>query len=199
MKSERIGKICPETGEIIPCRPKRKAEPVNNLSADIAPEATATRTNTGGTDLLEWAGRTSGLDAKVRAAFSGSEDPFGCPLLGDDLGLDETGMPRLFQALANDVEDGSPVFALDSTTTSSHSRNLDPYIRDGFNKAGDSLAAYKLVTFYSIASRLPVSFEMQPGNISDVSCVTNAIKRAQSYPGFFMLGPERTGYFSLSD
>ena len=41
----------------------------------------------GGTDLLEWAGRTSGLDAKVRAAFSGSEDPFGCPLLGDDLGL----------------------------------------------------------------------------------------------------------------
>ena len=105
MKSERIGKICPETGEIIPCRPKRKAEPVNNLSADIAPEATATRTNTGGTDLLEWAGRTSGLDAKVRAAFSGSEDPFGCPLLGDDLGLDETGMQRLFQALANDVED----------------------------------------------------------------------------------------------
>ena len=48
---------------------------MNNLSADIAPEATATRTNTGGTDLLEWAGRTSGLDAKVRAAFSGSEDP----------------------------------------------------------------------------------------------------------------------------
>ena len=92
---------------------------MNNLSADIAPEATATRTNTGGTDLLEWAGRTSGLDAKVRAAFSGSEDPFGCPLLGDDLGLDETGMQRLFQALANDVEDGSPVFALDSTTTSS--------------------------------------------------------------------------------
>lgn len=83
---------------------------MNNLSADIAPEATATRTNTGGTDLLEWAGRTSGLDAKVRAAFSGSEDPFGCPLLGDDLGLDETGMQRLFQALANDVEDGSPVF-----------------------------------------------------------------------------------------
>lgn len=127
---------------------------MNNLSADIAPEATATRTNTGGTDLLEWAGRTSGLDAKVRAAFSGSEDPFGCPLLGDDLGLDETGMQRLFQALANDVEDGSPVFALDSTTTSSHSRNLDPYIRDGFNKAGDSLAAYKLVTFYE---SLPVS------------------------------------------
>lgn len=218
VKSERIGKICPETGEIIPCRPKRKAEPVNNQSADIAPKATATRTSTGGTDLLEWAGRTSGLDAKVRAAFSAEGiaqkilsvarywvmtglavnrigtwqlthdlpylpgmTPDICYALFDDLGLNETGMQRLFQALANDVEEGSPVFALDSTTTSSHSKNLEPYIRDGFNKAGDGLATYKLVTFYSIASRLPVSFEMQPGNISDVSCVTNAIKRAQSY------------------
>lgn len=221
LKSERIGKICPETGKIIPCRSKRKAASATNSAPQAAVPATetaATRKNTGGIDLLEWAGRTSGLDAKIGAAFASEGmaqkilsvarywvmtglavnrigtwqlthdlpylpgmTPDICYSLFDELGLDEAGMQKLFRALANDVEDGSPILAFDSTTTSSHSKNLEPYIRDGFNKAGDGLCTYKLVTFYSIASRLPVSFEMQPGNISDVSCVANAIKRAQSY------------------
>ena len=53
--------------------------------------------------------------------------------------------------------------------------------RQGFNKAGDGLDAFKLMTFYSVDSRLPVSFEIQPGNIPDVSSVLNSIKRAKSY------------------
>ena len=40
---------------------------------------------------------------------------------------------------------------------------------------------YKIITFYSLDSGLPVSFELQPGNIPDVISLVNAVPRAKAY------------------
>ena len=43
------------------------------------------------------------------------------------------------------------------------------------------LDIYKIITFYSLDSGLPVSFELQPGNIPDVISLVNAVPRAKAY------------------
>ena len=219
LKSERIGKIDPETNQIVPCRPKRKKnEPTQAAEPVAADNPSATRARTGLSDLFDWAGKSSGLEECVRHSFNAGGDadkilsvarylvatgdpvnridswqldhdvpyrpglsPDVCYELFDQVGLNETGMQSLFARLAHLSEEGSSVLAFDSTTTSSYSQNLEPYIRSGFNKAGDNLHTFKLCTFYSVFSRLPVAFEMQPGNLADVTCMKNAIKRVQSY------------------
>ena len=40
---------------------------------------------------------------------------------------------------------------------------------------------YKIITFCSLDSGLPVSFELQPGNIPDVISLVNAVPRAKAY------------------
>ena len=219
LKSERIGKIDPETNQIVPCRPKRKKnEPTQAAEPVAADNPSATRARTGLSDLFDWAGKSSGLEECVRHSFNAGGDadkilsvarylvatgdpvnridfwqldhdvpyrpglsPDVCYELFDQVGLNETGMQSLFARLAHLSEEGSSVLAFDSTTTSSYSQNLEPYIRSGFNKAGDNLHTFKLCTFYSVFSRPPVAFEMQPGNLADVTCMKNAIKRVQSY------------------
>jgi len=109
-----------------------------------------------------------------------SEDS--CYELFNVLGNDETGNQRLFRTLAAIGGDKQVVLAFDSTTISSYAKgDMTPLARQGFSKEGDGLDTFKLITFYSVTSRLPVSFEMQPGNIPDVSSVLSAIKRAESY------------------
>lgn len=111
-----------------------------------------------------------------------SEDT--CYNLFEDLGKDEAGTQALFKALVGIAGTESPVLALDSTTVSTYSESdegLKPFARAGYNKERDGLDTFKLTTFYSVDSNLPVSFELQPGNIPDVSSVFNGIRRAQSY------------------
>lgn len=108
-----------------------------------------------------------------------------CYELFDILGLNEAGMQRLFANLAEIGEaDGKGIIAFDSTTVSSYSDpdgDIKPFARAGLNKAGDGLDTFKLLTFYSIGSRLPISFELQPGNIADVSSLLNAVKRLKVF------------------
>lgn len=40
---------------------------------------------------------------------------------------------------------------------------------------------YKIITFYSLDSGLPVSFELQPSNIPDIISLVNAVPRAKAY------------------
>ena len=68
-----------------------------------------------------------------------------------------------------------------STSHSVYGNGLKPYARQGFNKDGDGLDIYKIITFYSLDSGLPVSFELQPGNIPDVISLVNAVPRAKAY------------------
>ncbi len=66
--------------------------------------------------------------------------------------------------------------AYDSSTISTYSEKQNE-ARYGFNKAHDGLKTIKLLTLYSIESRQPVAFIKQPGNLPDVTSVTNAINQ----------------------
>lgn len=98
-----------------------------------------------------------------------------CYDLFHELGLDESGSQSLFRELARTAgNDEQPAIAFDSTSHSVYGNGLKPYARQGFNKDGDGLDIYKIITFYSLDSGLPVSFELQPGNIPDVISLVNA-------------------------
>jgi transposase len=66
--------------------------------------------------------------------------------------------------------------AYDSSTISTYS-NSQNEARYGFNKAHDGLKTIKLLTLYSIENRQPIVFTKQPGNLPDVTSVTNAIRQ----------------------
>ena len=75
LKSERIGKIDPETNQIVPCRPKRKkSEPKPETGPVAADNSSATRVRTGLSDLFDWAGRSSGMEECVRHSFNAGGD-----------------------------------------------------------------------------------------------------------------------------
>lgn len=105
----------------------------------------------------------------------------GCYDLFEQLGRDESGMQTLFKSLGN-MSGDAPVVAFDSTTVSTYSESrLKETVRPGYNKAGDGLDTFKLLSFFSVNSELPISFEIQPGNIPDIKSVTNALIRVESY------------------
>ena len=105
-----------------------------------------------------------------------------CYDLFDDLGRDEAGMQNLFRALSSIGGEKQTILAFDSTTISSYATSdIAAMARYGHSKEKDGLPAFKLLTFYSLTSRLPVSFELQPGNIPDVSSLLNGLKRVKSY------------------
>lgn len=65
--------------------------------------------------------------------------------------------------------------AFDSTTCSTYSSRLKQ-ARYGYNKDFEKLPCFKVITLYSIKDKQPIAFTTQPGNISDVISVTNALK-----------------------
>lgn len=106
-----------------------------------------------------------------------------CYNLFDELGLNESGIQSLFKELARvgSVDNKRTTIAFDTTSHSVYADGLKPFARPGFNKDGDGLDIYKIVSFFSLDSGLPVSFEIQPGNISGVSTLFNALTRAKCY------------------
>jgi len=89
------------------------------------------------------------------------------------VGTEETLQQNFFAARCEAIS-GRPVLAFDSTTQSTYSENQIE-ARYGYNKDGDGLKTIKLLTLYSIDTRQPVVFTKQPGNISDVTAITNAL------------------------
>lgn len=91
--------------------------------------------------------------------------------LGTDESLQQSFFRHRCAALsANDA------LAYDSSTISTYSENQNE-ARYGFNKAHDGLKTIKLLTLYSIENRQPVAFTKQPGNLPDVTSITNAINQ----------------------
>jgi len=89
------------------------------------------------------------------------------------VGRDESIQQNYFASRCESIN-GRPVLAFDSTTQSTYSENqIDA--RYGYNKDGDGLKTIKLLTLYSIDTRQPVAFTKQPGNISDVTAIANAL------------------------
>jgi transposase len=89
------------------------------------------------------------------------------------VGRDESLQQNFFAARCKGIR-GKPVLAFDSTTQSTYS-DKQIEARYGYNKDGDGLKTIKLLTLYSIDTRQPVAFTKQPGNISDVTAITNAL------------------------
>lgn len=105
-----------------------------------------------------------------------------CYKLFEELGLNESGMQSLFQEFSHIAgKERQQGIAFDSTSHSSYSKGCKPFTCQGFNKDGDGLDIYKVLSFFSLDSGLPISFELQKGNIPDMSSLLNAIKRAKSY------------------
>jgi hypothetical protein len=89
------------------------------------------------------------------------------------VGTDESLQQNYFAARCEGIS-GKPVLAFDSTTQSTYSKNQIE-ARYGYNKDEDGLKTIKLLTLYSIDTRQPVAFTKQPGNISDVTAIANAL------------------------
>jgi transposase len=102
-----------------------------------------------------------------------TEDVYGD--LFKDVGRNEDGIQNYFSSRARRL-DKSPVLAFDSTTISTYSENQSE-ARRGFNKDGDGLNTIKLLTLYSVKDREPLAFAKQPGNVSNVISIENALKQ----------------------
>ena len=91
------------------------------------------------------------------------------------IGQDESLQQGFFQKRCESLSP-EDALAYDSSTISVYSENQNE-ARYGFNKAHDGLKTIKMLTLYSINSRQPIAFTKQPGNLPDVTSVTNAIKQ----------------------
>lgn len=91
------------------------------------------------------------------------------------IGLDESLQQNFFKHRC-ELLSASDALAYDSSTISTYSEKQNE-ARYGFNKAHDGLKTVKFLALYSIDSRQPVAFTKQPGNLPDVTSVTNAIKQ----------------------
>lgn len=92
-----------------------------------------------------------------------------------NIGKDETLRQRFFQERCRQLG-RHPLIAFDSTTQSTYSGNqIDA--RYGFNKDKDGLKTIKYLTLYSVDDRQPVAFTKQPGNLPDVTSLSNALKQ----------------------
>ena len=91
------------------------------------------------------------------------------------LGTDESLQQSFFRHRCASLS-ASDALAYDSSTISTYSENQNE-ARYGFNKAHDGLKTIKLLTLYSIENRQPVAFTKQPGNLPDVTSITNAVNQ----------------------
>ena len=91
------------------------------------------------------------------------------------LGTDESLQQSFFRHRCASLS-VSDALAYDSSTISTYSENQNE-ARYGFNKAHDGLKTIKLLTLYSIENRQPVAFTKQPGNLPDVTSITNAVNQ----------------------
>lgn len=95
-----------------------------------------------------------------------------------EVGLDESLQQNFFKSRCDALNGGAGI-AYDSTTLSTYSEN-QLEARYGFNKAGDGLKTVKYIALYSIENRQPIVFTKQPGDLPDVSAISNALSQLLS-------------------
>lgn len=231
LSNKLISKI-PKGSEIpVPTRPKKSKDCVLDKKNQIS---SAKRTHVGMMDIIDYIGKSSGIDdavynatdigtaqkiislARYLLATNGQSLPgiltwqYNHPLpytegitediyhdLFSSIGLDETLQQSFFSSRCQ-LLSPTDALAYDSSTISTYSENQNE-ARYGYNKAGDGLKTIKLLTLYSIENRQPIAFTKQPGNLPDVTSITNAINQLSA------LGVKTTeiitdnGYFSESN
>jgi len=227
VSTKLIGKIMPDSTEIVATRSKRP-----NGFKNMAEYAE--RKHVGLTHILEWIGRESHIDQDIRNCFCEGDAEKILSIarywLGTDgntlprlegwqlthelpysygisenvygelfkvLGHNESGIQHYFAARAARLS-AKPVIAYDSTTISTCSQNQIE-ARRGFNKDHDGLNTIKLLTLYSVKDEEPIAYAKQPGNIPDVIALENAMEQLKCFDIEKPLVTTDTGYYSESN
>lgn len=94
--------------------------------------------------------------------------------------LENQGKMKSFFSSAMESVGQSPIIAADSTTTGTYSKynNLARY---GHAKACENLPIVKNVVIYSVINNYPISYDLVPGNMADVTLLDNVLKNLDVY------------------
>lgn len=201
-KQVYLGKVDPESGELIPAKPRKKTAQKNTT-----PKTTVTTRVAGSFLLLEQIASNLGLNKLLNKCF-GDEAAMiqslvyflvqkGLALSRIETWSQSTLHPmndlissqQVSELLRRISEDDRQCFfslwmnkilekdylCYDITSISSYARNNE-YLHWGYNRDGDSLEQINLAMLFGQKTQLPVYYRRMPGNISDVSTLKNTIK-----------------------
>lgn len=206
VKGKLIGKILPGTDEIVPTRPKKpvnKQSTTNNVEATRIQVGAcdildwAAKESGIGADTKESMPEGDALKAMSLANYlcatestlPGFESwqithpmPYPeriseatCHDLFSDIGHNESWVQSYFERRASRLPP-NPALALDSTTFSTYSENLQE-ARYGYNRENNGLPVVKYCMLYSVRDMQPIAYANKPGNIPDVITLSNALKQ----------------------
>lgn len=198
-----LGKLDPETGEIIPS--KRKAKIAE--SAASASSVTAVSRVAGPYLLLEQITRKHGLDKLLKKCFpdkwklilslvyfivhkgtalsrsqpwsSSCLHPFGEPIANQRVSellreLHEDQRQKFLSLWLEHILE-EDYLCYDITSVSSYARHNE-YTHFGYNRDNDSLEQINLAMLFGQKNRLPAYYRRMPGNISDVATLKTTVK-----------------------
>lgn len=197
-----IGKLDPETGEVIP---SKRLDPVQAAARD--PAVTATAKIVGPTSLLDNIKTELGLEKVLKACFPNAYQQILCmayylTMRGAPLShceawskshahpynntLTSQRISEILKSLSHAEQQtffakwGAKVLendylCYDITSVSSYGE-LNEYIKHGYNRDGEKLPQINLALLFGQVSQLPIYYNRLPGNISDVSTLHNILK-----------------------
>ena len=197
-----LGKVDPDTGELIPAKRRKKLTEKNGHS-----KASVTARIAGPFMLLEHLSRKHGITKLLKQCF-GEEASIiqslvyflaqkGLPLsrienwsqatlhpvnelissqrVSDLLRkISEDNRQRFFSLWMNQILE-KDYLCYDITSISSYARHNE-YLHWGYNRDGESLEQINLAMLFGQDTRLPVYYRRLPGNISDVSTLQTTVK-----------------------
>ncbi len=197
-----IGKLDPETGEVIP---SKRLDPVQAAARD--PAVTATARIVGPALLLDSIKAELGLEKILKACFPNTYQQILCmtyhlAMQGEPLShceawskshahpynntLTSQRISEILRSLSHAQQQtffakwGAKVLendylCYDITSVSSYGK-LNEYVKHGYNRDGEKLPQINLALLFGQVSQLPVYYNRLPGNISDVSTLHNILK-----------------------
>ena len=198
-----LGKLDPETGEIIPSKRKRKVAE----RAVSAPGVTVTSRVAGPSLLLDKLTQFHGIGKLLKKCFPDDYElvlslvyyivhkggalsraepwsasnlhPFGDVIASQRVSellqrLTEDDRQRFLSLWLDHVQEDDWL-CYDITSVSSYARHNE-YTHFGYNRDGESMAQINLAMLFGQKSRLPAHYRRLPGNISDVSTLKTTAK-----------------------
>ncbi len=198
-----LGRLDPETGEVIPSKRKRKIAE----RAAAAPGVTVTSRVAGPSLLLDALTRSCGVGKLLKKCFPDDHDlilslvhyivhkggalsraepwsasclhPFGDVIASQRVSellrrLSADDRQRFLSLWLDHVQEDDWL-CYDITSVSSYSRHNE-YTHFGYNRDGDSLEQVNLAMLFGQKSGLPAHYRRLPGNISDVSTLRTTVK-----------------------
>lgn len=195
-----LGKLDPETGELVPSKKRRSPQPpqpaVTASTTVIGPDLVLSKI-TRETGLLktlkqsfpdQWdqiltlafflvstGDALVHADAWCRNHQVPSAGPYASQRISEWLqSITEDGRQSFFRQWVKQVSE-QDFLCYDITSVSSYSES-NAYVRHGYNRDGEQLPQINLAMVAGQKSKLPVTYRLLPGSISDVSTVTKLLE-----------------------